>query len=113
MVTLASAGTVLSHRRYLPIREAIHASDPFDYSYTGLGLYWINGQIVVGDVMKGSPADKAGFKVDDVIVALNNNFSLNLQTYKNMLQNIGERIKVIVKRPDGLSVLSLKIRSIF
>jgi len=90
-----------------------HYRDPFDYSYTGLGLYWIEGQIVVGDVMKGSPAEKAGFKVDDVIMALNNNFSLNLQAYKNMLQNIGEKIKVIVKRPSGLAVLSLKIRSIF
>jgi hypothetical protein len=90
-----------------------HYRDPFDYSYTGLGLYWIDGQIVVGDVMKGSPAEKAGFKVDDVIIALNNNFSLNLQAYKNMLQNIGEKIRVIVKRPTGLTELGLKIRSIF
>jgi len=90
-----------------------HYRDPFDYSYTGLGLYWVEGQIVVGDVMKGSPADKAGFKVDDIIVALNSNFSLNLQTYKGMLQNIGEKVKVIVKRPEGLTELSLKVRSIF
>ncbi|MBS1597170.1 MAG: aspartyl protease family protein [Bacteroidetes bacterium] len=90
-----------------------HYRDPFDYSYTGLGLYWIDGQILVGDVMKGSPAEKAGFKVDDVIVALNNNFSLNLQAYKSMLQNIGDRIRVIVKRREGLTELSLKIRSIF
>ena len=90
-----------------------HYRDPFDYSYTGLGLYWVDGQIIVGDVMKGSPAEKAGFKVDDVIIALNSNFSLNLQTYKNMLQNIGDRIKVIVRRKSGLTELSLKVKSIF
>jgi len=90
-----------------------HYRDPFDYSYTGLGLYWVNGQILVGDIMKGSPAEKAGFKLDDVIIAVNNNFSLNLQTYKNMLQNIGDRVRIIVKRPSGLAELSLKIKSIF
>lgn len=90
-----------------------HYRDPFDYSYTGLGLYWVDGQIIVGDVMKGSPAEKAGFKVDDVIIALNSNFSLNLQTYKNMLQNIGDKIKVIVRRKSGLTELSLKVKSIF
>jgi hypothetical protein len=90
-----------------------HYRDPFDYSYTGLGLYWINGEIVVGDVMKDSPAERAGFKEGDLIVAMDKTFGKNIQTYKNILQNIGDRIKVIVKRGPALEELTLKVRSIF
>jgi hypothetical protein len=92
-----------------------HFRDPFDYSYTGLGLYWIEGEIRVGDVMKDSPADKAGFKVDDVVIAINSNMSQNLQLYKSMLQNTGERVKILVNRPGGgggMLELNLKVKSI-
>ena len=90
-----------------------HFRDPFDYSYTGLGLYWIEGQIRVGDVMKDSPADKAGFKVDDVIIAVNDNMSQNLQLYKSLLQNTGDRVKILVSRTDGMQELNIKVKSIF
>ena len=90
-----------------------HFRDPFDYSYTGLGLYWIEGQIRVGDVMKDSPADKAGFKVDDVIIAVNDNMSQNLQLYKSLLQNTGDRVKILVSRTGGMQELNIKVKSIF
>ncbi|HTQ28217.1 MAG TPA: aspartyl protease family protein [Puia sp.] len=90
-----------------------HFRDPFDYSYTGLGIYWIDGEIKVGDVMKDSPADKAGFKVDDIIISMNNTFSKNIQAYKTILQNMGERVKVIVKRGSSLEELVLHIKSIY
>jgi hypothetical protein len=99
-------------RREIYLLPNSHYRDPFDYSYTGLGLYWIDGEIRIGDVMKDSPAEKAGFKPDDVVVAVGNNFSKNLQAYKNILQNVGDRVSIIVKRPEGLVQLSLKIKSI-
>jgi predicted aspartyl protease len=89
-----------------------HFRDPFDYSYTGLGLYWVEGEIRVGDVMKDSPAEKAGFKVDDVVVGINNNMSQNLELYKSMLQNTGDKVKVVVSRPQGLVELNMKVKSI-
>lgn len=89
-----------------------HYRDLFDYSYTGLSIYWIDGEIRVGDVMKDSPAEKGGFKVDDIVVAVNNNFSKNIQIYKNMLQNTGEKIKMIVKRNGQLEQLTLRVKSI-
>jgi Aspartyl protease/PDZ domain len=89
-----------------------HYRDPFDYSYTGLGIYWIDGEVRVGDVMKDSPAERAGFRIDDIILAMNNNFSKNMQVYKNMLQNIGEKIRVIVKRGESLEQLSMRVKSI-
>ena len=59
-----------------------HFHDPFDYSYTGLDLYWIEGEIRVGDVMTDSPADKAGFRVDDVVISVNDN-SPKISSYTN------------------------------
>jgi predicted metalloprotease with PDZ domain len=91
-----------------------HYRDQFDYSYTGLGLYWVDGEIRVGDVMKDSPAEKAGLKVDDVVIGVNDNLSQNLQLYKSMLQNTGDKVKLLVnRRPQGLLEMSLKVKSIY
>ena len=99
-------------RREIYLMPNSHYRDPFDYSYTGLGLYWIDGQIRVGDVMKDSPAEKAGFKSDDIIIAVGNNFSRNLQTYKTLLQNTGDKVNVIVNRPSGPVELTIRVKSI-
>jgi Aspartyl protease/PDZ domain len=91
-----------------------HYRDQFDYSYTGLGLYWIEGEIRVGDVMRDSPAEKAGLKVDDVVIGINDNLSQNLQLYKSMLQNTGDKVKILVnRRPEGLLEMIMKVKSIY
>ena len=90
-----------------------HFHDPFDYSYTGLDLYWIEGEIRVGDVMTDSPADKAGFRVDDVVVSVNDNQSQNLQLYKSMLQNTGDKVRIVIYRSlTGNTALTIKVKSI-
>lgn len=90
-----------------------HFSDPFDYSYTGLDLYWVQGEIRVGDVMTDSPADKAGFKVDDVVISVNEDTSKNLQLYKSMLQNTGDKVRIVVCRSrTGPTALTIKVKSI-
>jgi len=99
-------------RRIIYLTPNSHYRDPFDYSYTGLGIYWIDGEIRVGDVMKGSPAEKAGLKEDDVIIAVGNNFTNNIQTYKNLLQSTGEKVKIIVKRGNALEQMVLQVKSI-
>ena len=78
-----------------------HYRDQFDYSYTGLGLYWIEGEVRVGDVSEGQPGGKGGLKEDDVVIAVGTNFTNNIQTYKNLLQNPGEKVKLIIKRKTG------------
>lgn len=105
--------TLNYERREIYLLPNSHYRDPFDYSYTGLGLYWIDGEIRIGDVMKDSPAEKAGLKADDIVIAVGNNFSKNLQAYKNILQNVGDRVKMVVKRPEGLVECTLKVKSIF
>jgi predicted metalloprotease with PDZ domain len=90
-----------------------HYRDPFDYSYTGIELYFIDGQIELGAVAKGSPAEEAGLKEADVVVAVNNDFSQNFQKYKNVLLTPNARIKLIVRRNGELIQTDMKVKSIF
>ena len=89
-----------------------HFRDQFDYSYTGLGMYVVDGTIRVVDVMRNSPAEKAGFLPNDIIMSVGNNFSQNIQAYKNLMQNPHERVKVIVNRNGEPVPLVLRIASI-
>ncbi len=89
-----------------------HFRDQFDYSYTGLIIYLIDDRIEVTDVIRNSPAEKAGFKVGDIILAINNNFTTNLQLYRDILKNIGTRPKLLLMRNKELMVKQLPIRSI-
>lgn len=89
-----------------------HFNEKFDYAYTGLGIYYVNGKIMVEDVIPGSPADKAHFKIDDEIIAVNRNFSQNMQAYKNILQKPFESIKVLIRRDTILKELTLNTVSI-
>lgn len=89
-----------------------HYSDPFDYSYTGLGIYLEDGEIKVIDIIPGSPGDKAGFKKDDVIFAIDNNFTKNIQSLKTLLQNTGSKVKVLVMRDKKPIILNLHIKNI-
>ncbi len=89
-----------------------HYNESFDYAYTGLGIYLVNGKIVVEDVIKGSPADKGNFQVNDEVIAVEKNFSQNMQVYKNLLQKPFETIKVLVKRGSVLKELTIYTLSI-
>lgn len=89
-----------------------HYRDPFDYSYTGLGMYFVGGEIRILDVMKGSPAEKAGLLVDDVIIAVQNNFNGTIQEYKNMMQNPGERVKILVNRNGEPVMLTMRVMNL-
>jgi PDZ domain/Aspartyl protease len=86
--------------------------EPFDYAYTGLAIYFEDNEIKVEDVVPGSPADRAGFMPGDVLISVGNNFSNNIMTYKTILQNSDEKIKVIVRRDKTLVEISLKPASI-
>lgn len=89
-----------------------HYDDPFDYAYSGIELYLIEGYILVGDVAKGSPAETAGLLEGDIVVAVNKNFSQNLNQFKIALQAPNEKVKVIVRRDGVLKEIEFKIRSI-
>jgi hypothetical protein len=89
-----------------------HFNEPFDYSYTGIELYYIDGKILIGDVAKDSPAEKAGLQEGDMVVAVNKNFSQNLQQYKAAIQSTGDRLQLIIQRNGDLIQFSFKVKSI-
>lgn len=94
------------------IKPNRHYTDSFDYSYTGLGMYIIDGSVTVADVMKKSPAEDAGFKEGDILLAVENNISNNIQTYKALLQGPHSRVKILVLRNGSPKILYMHIKSI-
>jgi hypothetical protein len=94
------------------IKPNKHYLDSFDYSYTGLGFYLIDGAITVTDVIQGSPAEKAGFKEGDIMLGVETNFSNNIQAYKIMLQNAKAKVRVVIMRNGQPHVIDIKVKSI-
>jgi len=86
--------------------------DFFDYAYTGLAIYNVDGQILIDGVAPDSPAEKAGFKKDDYILAINNDFSKNIQSYRAKLQSIREKLTLLISRDGEIITLNLKPISI-
>ena len=93
------------------IKPNTHFREAFDYSYTGLGVYYIDGQTVIEDVLEGSPAEKAGLKPGDVLAGINTHLGGTIQSYKNMLQDVGSKLKLIIVRNKELMIIELKVRS--
>jgi hypothetical protein len=105
--------TILNYdRRDIYLVPNTHFNDPFDYSYSGLELYYEEGRIIVGDVAKGSPAEAVGLIEGDVVVAVNKNFNQSLQAYKAAMQSAGERLKIIVQREGELKEFEFKVKNI-
>lgn len=98
--------------RCIYIKPNNHFPESFDYSYTGLGIYLINGEIRVIDIIKGSPGDKAGFRPGDIIFSVENNYTKNIQTYKTLFQNSIGRVRVIIFREQKPLVLTMVIKDI-
>lgn len=90
-----------------------HFNESFDYSYTGMSLYYVDGKIMIDDVIKGSPADIAGFQKDDIVLGIGNDLTNNITQYKNLLQSAGERLKVILLRNKKPIIISFRVGRIF
>lgn len=94
------------------IKPNKHYLDSFDYSYTGLGFYLINGAITITDIIKDSPAEKAGFKFGDILIGVEGNFTNNIQAYKVLMQNAKARLRVLVMRDGEPQIIYMKVKSI-
>ncbi len=99
-------------KREIYLSPNMHFKEVFDYAYTGLGIYFTDGKIIVEDVIPGSPAEKAKILPGDEVFSVGNNFSHNINAYKNILQTPNEEIKVIVVRNSLLVQLTLHTKSI-
>lgn len=98
--------------RCIYIKPNNHYPESFDYSYTGLGIYLIDGEIRVIDIIKDSPGDKAGFQPGDIIFSVENNYTKNIQTYKTLFQNSIGKVRVIIFREQKPLILTMNIKDI-
>lgn len=89
-----------------------HFAEPFDYSYSGIELYFVDGLVLIGDVAKGSPAEASGLKEGDVVLGINKSFNRTLQQYKIELQNVDNKIKLFINRQGKLMEFEFKVKSI-
>lgn len=94
------------------IKPNTHSIENFDYAYTGLGIYQVDSEIKVIDIIPNSPGDIAGFKTGDVIFSIENNYSKNIQLYKNLFQNSLGKIKVVIFRNKEPMILSMNVKDI-
>lgn len=94
------------------IKPNTHSNESFDYAYTGLGIYQIDSEIKVIDIIPGSPGDLAGFKTGDVIFSIENNYSKNILTYKNLFQNSIGKVKVVIFRNMEPMILNMVVKDI-
>lgn len=89
-----------------------HYNDAFDYAYTGLGVYFVDNKVMIEDVVAESPGDKAGFKTGDIILSVNDNYSNDIQAYKQMMQTPGEKIRILILRNGERYVIYMRPKSI-
>ncbi len=104
--------TINYPKREIHLLPNSHFSEPFDYAYTGLAIYYVDGSIIVDDIIPGSPAEKSGLKPNDIIVGVEKNFTNNIMTYKSILQSARDKIKITFSRDDKLMQVTLKPISI-
>lgn len=101
------------NKREIHLLPNSHFNDDFDYSYTGLNMYYIEGKIVLDEVIYKSPAYKAGIKKDDIIVAVNSNFSNDINVYKNLMQVVGQKITLLVLRNNLPMIFEFHVGRIY
>jgi len=89
-----------------------HYEERFDYSYSGVELYLVDGLIIIGDVAKGSPGEAAGLHEGDVVISINKNFTQNLNQYKTALQRPNEKVTLLIRRNEDLKEIEMKVKSI-
>ncbi len=100
-----------------PKRE-IHLSpnknfdEEFDYSYTGMNLYFTDGKILIDDIIAGSPAAKAGLLIHDEIISVGTDISLSMESYRTTLRSPNTLLKIYVRRGNDLFELYLKVGTI-
>lgn len=98
--------------RLIHLTPNTHIRDPFDYSYTGMSYYFIEGKIIITEIQQGSPAEKAGLMPGDIIFGIENNFSNNINQYKNLLQHQGKKVRILIFRNSTPQMFELKVGSI-
>jgi hypothetical protein len=85
--------------------------DPFEYTYTGFTINENKGRVTVGEVVKGSPAEKAGLMVGDVVMGINNDFSNDLNRYTDIICSSRKHVKMSILRRNQFKTVIVSVGS--
>ena len=101
-------------QRQIHLLPNSHFHESFDYSYTGMSMYYLEeeGEIYLDEIIKNSPADKAGLKKDDVVVGVNGNFSNDINVYKNLLNQVGANVIIVILRDKVPHIITMRVARI-
>ncbi|MGV3761492.1 aspartyl protease family protein [Parapedobacter sp.] len=99
-------------RREIHLKPNTLYRQPFEYSYSGMELYYIDGNIVIGSIVKGSPAEAAGLEEGDIVIAIDNNANQNFAQYKKALTSAKKNVHLIIRRDGELTEVQVKLMSL-
>ena len=99
-------------RREIHLKPNSLYREPFEYSYSGMELYYVDGNIVVGSIIKASPAAIAGIEKGDIVIAVDNNANQNFTQYKKALTSAKKRVRLIIRRDEKLMEIEVKLMSL-
>lgn len=99
--------------REIHIIPNTHFRELFDYSYTGMNMYWEDGKIYIDDIIKGSPAEKSGLQDGDILISIDHNFTNDITSYKSMLQKPSTRFNLIISRNGVIEKRKLTVGRIY
>lgn len=89
-----------------------HFYDRFDYHYSGISFYTIDGSVSIVDIVPGSPGDLFGFKVDDIIFSIDKKIVINSQTIKDHFELNQPKHIIGIIRAHQLLELPIRLRNI-
>lgn len=87
-------------------------NEPFDYSYTGFQIGDVDGKVMVNNIAKNSPAEKAGLQQGDIVFGINNNFSNNISDYKEVVLSARDKLKISIFRNNQIKTIVVAVESI-
>lgn len=99
-------------QREIHLKPNSRYREPFEYSYSGMELYYIDGNIVIGSVVDASPADIAGLEKGDIVIAVDNNTNQNFAQYKKALTSAKKRVGLIIRRHEELIAVQIRLMSL-
>jgi hypothetical protein len=87
-------------------------NDYFDYSYTGMSVYLINGLVTIEDIIPNSPAAKAGLLSGDILITLNKQLVSSLDVYKKIMAVSEGKTNITIYRDEKYFEKKIRIINI-